>query len=536
MQPPATDIVVAHAPAEASLASYYAIALRTQGSGSSPFSPPAGQSPQAIVAQIRNSRALVVLVTDPMPTWAGALVTGYRELAATERWRRIVVIRRGAGQLSPEMQGLPWIEATDKPVEEVATEVLALLAGTPVPRPIPVAAPPAQIIQQPLQPVGPPQWPTAQPMPKSLGDDVLTRRALLFGGLGVAALGAVALATSAVLTRGFGAFASPAATSGPGGVPPLIFTSSDTMLYAIDLGTGKQRWRFTADAQIRAALISSHGIIYAASAQGTMYAINTADGKPHWSNKSIGPTRVRPIEANGVLYIGSDDNNVYAVKTTDGSVVWKTPTNDAVQCRPSVVNGVVYVGSHDGNLYALDASSGKRIWKFQTGGAVISAPAVGQDLVFVGSDDHNIWSLHLADGRHHWNFTTGASVSSSPSVTSDTVYVGSQDGGIYAVQVDSPVMRWRFRTGGPVASSPIVDSDVIYVGSNDHKAYAIGTDGNKRWSHQTGGNVNGRFALANGVVYANSDKIYALNASSGAEIWTFAADANTAYSSPSITV
>src|SRR6185312_12215774 len=112
MQPPATNIVVAHAPADASLASYYAIALRTQGAGASPYSPPAGQAPQAIAAQVRDSRALVVLVTDPAPAWAGALVAGYRGMMATDRWRRIAIVRRGAGQLSSEMQGLPWIEAS----------------------------------------------------------------------------------------------------------------------------------------------------------------------------------------------------------------------------------------------------------------------------------------------------------------------------------------------------------------------------------------------------------------------------------------
>src|SRR5689334_542540 len=87
MQPSTSgDIVVAHAPADASLASYYALALRTQGAGASPYSPPGGQSPQNIASQVRASRALVVLVTDPTPAWATRLVAGYRELMAAERW------------------------------------------------------------------------------------------------------------------------------------------------------------------------------------------------------------------------------------------------------------------------------------------------------------------------------------------------------------------------------------------------------------------------------------------------------------------
>ena len=88
MQPPTSgDIVVAHAPADASLASYYALALRTQGAGAAPYSPPGGQPPQSIASQVRNSRALVVLVTDPAPAWAGGLL-------AVMWWRRFV---RGGG-------------------------------------------------------------------------------------------------------------------------------------------------------------------------------------------------------------------------------------------------------------------------------------------------------------------------------------------------------------------------------------------------------------------------------------------------------
>ena len=89
MQPPANNIVVAHASADASLASYYAIALRTQGAGAAPYSPPTGQPPQAIAAQVRDSRALVVLVTDPAPAWAGALISGYRGLMAGKPLRAL---------------------------------------------------------------------------------------------------------------------------------------------------------------------------------------------------------------------------------------------------------------------------------------------------------------------------------------------------------------------------------------------------------------------------------------------------------------
>jgi eukaryotic-like serine/threonine-protein kinase len=531
MQPPATDIVVAHAPADASLASYYAIALRTQGAGASPFSPPPDQPPQSLAAQVRNSRALVVLVTDPMPVWASALVTGYRGLLATEKWRRIAIVRRGAGQLSPEMQGLPWIDGNEKPVEEVAGDVLAMLAGAPAPTPMmsaPVAPP------KPTIAAGPPQWPGAQPMQQSLADGLLTRRTLLIAGLGIGSLGAVALMTSAALTRGFGLFSGSASPT-VGVVPPLIFTSSGNTLYAIDRASGARRWGFTADAAVRGAEVSTQGLLYAISENGTLYALNTADGKPRWQASSTGTAKVRPVLSGNLLYVGSEDHNVYALNAKDGSVAWKFATGDSVGSRPVVANGVVFIGSNDQNVYALGASDGKQQWKFSTNGPVNSAAAVGQDFIYIGSDDHNLWALRVANGRHHYNFTTGNKVSSIPALVGDTVYVGSQDGAVYAINADSPDMRWRFRTGGPVGSSPVVANGAVYIGSNDQNVYALGaSDGKQQWKFKTGGNVTGRFVVDNGVVYASSDKVYALDATSGSSKWQFSVDGKPGYSSPGI--
>jgi len=529
MQPPASDIIVAHAPAEASLASYYAIALRTQGAGAAPYSPPEGQSPQAIAAQVRNSRALVVLVTDPASTWATGLIAGYRDLMATERGRRIAIIRRGAGQLSPEMQGLPWIEASDKPVEEVAAEMLSLLANTPAPTPNRMGAP---IPAQPRAPSGPPQWPATPPPGQPFGEGLLTRRALLLGGAGVVGVGAVALSATAVLTRGFGLIGAPGASSTT--VPPTIFTASGSTLYAVDLAKGTLRWGFTGDAVLRPAEFSAGGVIYAISERGTIYALNTADGKPRWQASIPGPVKVRPVEVGGIIYTGSDDHNVYALSAKDGAVVWKFATDDQVQAKPAVANSVVYIGSKDHNVYALGANDGKQIWKHSTNGEVYSTAAIGDKVIYIGSDDRNLRAIRVENGSLMWRFTTGGAISSSPAVTGDTVYVGSQDSGLYAIQTDAPKMRWRFRTGGPIYSSPVVVNGIIYIGSSDHNVFALGADGQQRWSYKAGASVNGRLIVSNDVVYVSSDALYALGVAKGSLSWRYAADGKSGYFSPGI--
>ena len=58
----------------------------------------------------------------------------------------------------------------------------------------------------------------------------------------------------------------------------------------------------------------------------------------------------------------------------------------------------------------------------------------------------------------------------------------------------------------------------------DDNVYALNAStGAKLWSYTTGGYVDSSPAVANGVVYIGSDdgNVYALNASTGAKLWSF---------------
>ena len=81
-------------------------------------------------------------------------------------------------------------------------------------------------------------------------------------------------------------------------------------------------------------------------------------------------------------------------------------------------------------------------------------------------------------------------------------------------------------------SSPAVAGGVVFVGSYDGKVYALNAStGALIWSYTTGASVFSSPAVAGGVVYVGSDdrKVYALNASTGAyhmelhnrQLWCF---------------
>ena len=64
---------------------------------------------------------------------------------------------------------------------------------------------------------------------------------------------------------------------------------------------------------------------------------------------------------------------------------------------------------------------------------------------------------------------------------------------------------------------------IVYVGSFDDKVYALNAStGATVWTATTGGQVFSSPAVANGIVYVGSDdgNVYTLSATTGARIWT----------------
>ena len=86
-------------------------------------------------------------------------------------------------------------------------------------------------------------------------------------------------------------------------------------------------------------------------------------------------------------------------------------------------------------------------------------------------------------------------------------------------------------------SSPAVVNGVVYFGSNDFNVYALNAStGAKLWSYDTGARVGSVPAVANGVVYVGSQdsKVYALKASTGVKLWSYTTGGPVGASSPAV--
>lgn len=213
----------------------------------------------------------------------------------------------------------------------------------------------------------------------------------------------------------------------------IVFIGADGV-YALDALTGDQIWDYSINegASFSSPIISG-GTVYIGSEEGYgsikgyISAIDVKTGKLKWKYQAGDKVRSSPAISGNLVYVGSLDGYVYALDSNTGDLKWKYKTGNQVFSSPSISDDTLYIGSNDGSVYVLDANTGNLKWKYKTGHEVRSSPAVSGGIVYIGSLDNSIYALDAGTGNLKWKFQTGGRVESSPAVSGGTIYISSLD-------------------------------------------------------------------------------------------------------------
>jgi len=136
----------------------------------------------------------------------------------------------------------------------------------------------------------------------------------------------------------------------------------------------------------------------------------------------------------------------------------------------------VYFGSSDGNVYALEAATGAVKWKFKTGDVVLSSPALADGTLFIGSWDTYLYALDATSGAEKWRFETGegheiynqVGIQGSPAVADGIVYFGCRIPTSTRSLRLPEKQRWVFNNKGSwVINSPAIRDDKVFFATSD---------------------------------------------------------------------
>jgi outer membrane protein assembly factor BamB len=238
------------------------------------------------------------------------------------------------------------------------------------------------------------------------------------------------------------------------------------------------------------------------------------------------------------LGTGYGDRSLYALSPYTGATLWKfmAPVNNGFMGAPVAVNNHVYVATIGLTpaVYALHQATGAVVWQTPLPSGSRASVAVALGRVFVNTDAHQLHALNQLTGALIWSANTSAgatSQESSPAIGFNKVYVGSDDG-LYAFDFATGALAWKYTLPAPVGfSSPVIVSSgaalpLVLISGNDMKVHAVDANtGAGVWTYTSNITLTGTsvaFADA-GVFTRNFGGAVALDVNSGVVLWTQAA-------------
>ena len=281
-------------------------------------------------------------------------------------------------------------------------------------------------------------------------------------------------------------------------------------------------WTFNMESPVHSSPAIYKDYIYLVSSDGILKAIDMETGKEEWDLDLGLPSDSSPIVHKNRLYVGCEDG-LKAININTHKVIWDYDCNN-VASAPFFYEDTIYFGSDDGHLYGLD-EDGKVQFNKKLDGEIKSSPVIVDDTIYVGSTNAKFYSIDT-DKSKNWEFTVGDEILSSPSYVNDTVIFGSSDGNVYCLNESNGDLVWKTDLNNKVVSSPTVDEhdNSVYIGSEEGNFTCLDIrDGTIKWSFKAGDKVQSTAALKNNLVSfgSNNGNLYVLNKYTGAQEFNY---------------
>jgi len=189
-----------------------------------------------------------------------------------------------------------------------------------------------------------------------------------------------------------------------------------SQLVALDLATGKEKWRHDLGVPGRSAPMIADGRVFVTTIDDRLFAFTAADGRQLWTHQAATPATAmlgEPAAAyyQGLVVAGFGSGELACLRADSGSIVWtdglgasqgRAAVADFLSIRglPVIANGLVYAISMGGLLVCNDVPTGRRVWDRQVAGE--DTAYIAGDWMFIISAQQELAAIDINEGRITW--------------------------------------------------------------------------------------------------------------------------------------
>lgn len=280
-----------------------------------------------------------------------------------------------------------------------------------------------------------------------------------------------------------------------------IVAMGDIDVYAYDRRTGQPAWVFRAaddDETGTNTLVSDGVTLFAPSFNNRMYAIDAGTGAQRWLTQLPGDNQsssFNPTLRDGYVYVGikrfgiPTTGALAALDAMTGAIRWVREFDASYPgalygClgRAAFHGANVIAAVEDGRIYALDRVTGATRWIAPRVHPIPPEPGGGYgdkrplvvvgDIVVAGSDRGIVVGLDAATGLERWRWRQAGSTMAPFTSDGQSAFVRIAGGELIALDASTGVVRWRegaggMDRGGTFASGAIAVGDRLYVSGFD---------------------------------------------------------------------
>jgi outer membrane protein assembly factor BamB len=135
----------------------------------------------------------------------------------------------------------------------------------------------------------------------------------------------------------------------------MLVPTLQSRLFAIDTSAqGAERWSFLGDNWFWAKPLVAGDVVYAVTSVGTVYAIDLASGRERWRYDGVdSEVHAAPALVGGTLVIATRDGAIVGLDPNGGSQRWRTEQDTRFLADPVVRDSAIIYAAENGALYRV---------------------------------------------------------------------------------------------------------------------------------------------------------------------------------------